>query len=284
MQIGVVFPNESIPSDANDIRAFACEAEHLGFDHLLIYDHVLGAEHSHRKPPLAGSYTEADPFHEPLTLMSFLAGCTEHLELATGVLVLGQRQTALVAKQVAEVDLLSSGRIRLGVGAGWNYVEYESLGIPWQRRGRRIEEQVIVMRELWDNPVVDFTGEFHRIDRAGILPRPSQSIPIWFGGFSPSQQERAARLGDGFIWQYPSSWTTKGIQRIRDLARDFGRDPERMGFDVLLRAEKKQLPIELAHWVAAGGTHSSLLLDGASDPISELRELATIVQPFRGRI
>jgi probable F420-dependent oxidoreductase len=284
MQIGVVFPNESIPSHPNDIRAFACETEHLGFDHLLIYDHVLGAEHSRRTPSLSGPYTEADPFHEPLTLMSFLAGCTQHLGLATGVLVLGQRQTALVAKQVAEADLLSSGRIRLGVGAGWNYVEYESLGIPWHQRGRRIEEQVVLMRELWENPVVDFTGEFHRIDRAGIWPRPSQSIPIWFGGFSLTQQERTARIGDGFIWQYPSSWTTQGIRRIRDLARDLGRDPDGIGFDVMLRTEKKQLPIELANWAAAGGTHSSLLLTGASDPLSELRELAAVIQPLRDHI
>lgn len=200
MQIGVVFPQTEIGSDPLLIRDHAQTAEALGYSHILAFDHVLGAEHEGRQPPLWGPYTEHDAFHEPLTLFGYLSGLTHIIGLATGVLVLPQRQTALVAKQAAQVQLFSGGRLRLGIGIGWNYVEYEALDSNFRDRGRRQEEQVQVLRALWGEPSVDFQGDWHTIDRAGILPRPTERIHIWFGGFTDRARERAARIGDGFMF------------------------------------------------------------------------------------
>ena len=174
MQIGVVFPQTEIGDDPVAIRDFAQAAEGLGYTHLLVYDHILGAVGEHREPPLTGFYSEKTPFHEVFVLLGYLAGLTSRIELATGVLVLPQRQTALVAKQAAEVDILSGGRLRLGVGVGWNYVEYEALNEDFSNRGRRQEEQVEVMRRLWAEPVVDFTGQVapHRPGRHPAPARP----------------------------------------------------------------------------------------------------------------
>ena len=172
MDLGAVFPTTQIGNDPAVIRDFAQTAEGLGYRRLITYDHVLGAVHADRDPPLPGPYTQDDPFHEPLVLFGFLAACTTVIELEAAVLVLPQRQTALVAKQAAEVDVLSAGRLVLAVGTGWNFVEYESLGMPFAARGRRLDEQVDLLRRLWREPVLDYRGEFHRIDRAGILPRP----------------------------------------------------------------------------------------------------------------
>ena len=182
--------------------------------------------HEDRDPPLPGPYTEHDPFHEPFVLLGFLAGCTSTIELEIGVLVLPQRQTALVAKQAAEVDVLSGGRLVLAVGTGWNYVEYESLGVPFEARGRRLDEQVEVLRMLWREPVVDFTGEFHRIDRAGVAPRPVRGdIPLWYGGGAEAALQRAARNGDGFVFGSVSAHTHERAVRLRELLAEQGRDP-----------------------------------------------------------
>src|SRR3954454_23542099 len=172
MDFGVVFPTTQLGTDPAAIKDFAQTAEGLGFHRLLTYDHVLGAVHQDRDRPLAGPYTENDPFHEPLVLLGFLAACTTTIELEVAVLGLPQRQTALVAKQAAEVDVLSGGRLVLAVGTGWNYVEYECLAARVGGGGTRRDERVEVLGRLWREPVVDFTGEFHRIDRAGIAPRP----------------------------------------------------------------------------------------------------------------
>ena len=200
MKLGAVFPTCEIGSDPIAIRDFAQAAESLGYTHLITYDHVLGAVHAGRDPKLTGPYTEQNAFHEPFVLFGYLAGLTRTLELVTGVIILTQRQTALVAKQCAEIALLSGNRLKLGVGTGWNYVEYEALNESYVTRGKRIDEQVTVLRKLWSEPVVDFEGRYHRIDRAGILPLPRQPIPIWFGGFSPPAIRRAARIGDGFLF------------------------------------------------------------------------------------
>src|SRR5712671_7790587 len=182
MHYGVVFPQIEFGNDPHAIKDYAQAAEGLGYDYLLVYDHVLSA-HPDREPKLTGPYTHEDPFHEPMVFFGFLAGVTTRLELTTGILILPQRQTALVAKQAAEVDVLSRGRLRLGVGLGWNYVEYEALGMSFTDRGKRIEEQIAVLRALWTQEVVDFKGRWHRIDRAGINPPPVQRpIPLWMGG------------------------------------------------------------------------------------------------------
>lgn len=175
MDFGAVFPTTQIGSDPAVIRDFAQTAEGLGYRRLSVYDHVLGAVHADRDPPLTGPYTEDDPFHEPLVLLGFLAACTTTIELEVAVLVLPQRQTVLVAKQAAEVDVLSGGRLLLAVGTGWNYVEYESMGMPFADRGRRLDEQVDLLRRLWREPVVDYRGKYHRVDRAGLRPLPTRA-------------------------------------------------------------------------------------------------------------
>jgi probable F420-dependent oxidoreductase len=199
MKFGAVFPTTEFGNDPIAIRYWAQAAEQLGYNHILTYDHVLGSVHAGREPKLLGPYTERDPFHEPFVLYGYLAGQTTKLELVTGILILPQRQTALVAKQAAEVDVLSGGRLRLGIGTGWNWVEYDALGVGYADRGARMDEQIEVLRKLWSESTIDFDGAHHRIDRAGILPRP-KNIPIWMGGFSEVAVRRAARVGDGFLF------------------------------------------------------------------------------------
>jgi probable F420-dependent oxidoreductase len=254
MRVGIVLPQQRIGADVGVLRDFALAAEALGFSHIVAYDHVLGAEHARRDPSLVGPYTEEDAFHEVLTLFAWWAAVTERIELVAGVLVLPQRQTALVAKQAVQLDLLSDGRFRLGVGVGWNYVEYESLGMDFHNRGRRVEEQVEVLRRLWTEPVVDVAERFHRIDRAGLRPLPPHPIPVWFGGYSDAALRRCARLGDGFIWGRRSSAATAGIDRVRALAADLGRDPATLGFEAIL-GEPEQWTHDLERWEGAGGTH-----------------------------
>jgi probable F420-dependent oxidoreductase len=255
MRIGIVLPQQRIGEDLGVLRDFAQTAEGLGFTHIVAYDHVLGAEHARRDPPLVGPYTEDDAFHEVLTLFAWWAALTERIELVAGVLVLPQRQTALVAKQAVQLDLLSHGRFRLGVGVGWNYVEYESLGMDFHTRGRRAEEQVELLRRLWTEPVVDVTGRFHRIDRAGLRPLPSRPIPVWFGGYDDVALRRCARLGDGFIWGRRSSAATAGIDRVRALAAELGRDPAAFGFEAILGDDPDRWNDDVERWSGAGGTH-----------------------------
>src|SRR5579863_8560206 len=200
MQIGVVYPQNELGGDPTAVPRIGKAVEDLGFDYLLAYDHVLGAVHADRARPLTGPYTERDPFHDPLVTFAYLAAITERIGFATGVLVLPQRQTALVARQAADVDLLSGGRLRLGVGVGWNHVEYEALGQDFGTRGARQEEQIKLLRRLFTEPVVDFSGRFDRVDRAALVPKPTRSIPIWLGGGSEAAFDRAARLADGFIF------------------------------------------------------------------------------------
>jgi probable F420-dependent oxidoreductase len=257
MDLSVVFPTTRIGNDPAVIRDFAQTAEGLGYRRLLAYDHVLGALHADRDPPLAGPYTENDPFHEPLVLLGFLAACTTTIELAVAVLVLPQRQTALLAKQAAEVDLLSGGRLVLAVGTGWNYVEYESLGMPFAGRGRRLDEQVDVLRRLWREPVLDYRGEFHRIDRAGILPRPGRgTIPIWFGGGAEVSLARAARTGDGFVFGSHGPRTHRRAARLRELLAEQGRDPAAFPMEAMIDYSlgPQAWTDEVPEWEAQGGT------------------------------
>jgi probable F420-dependent oxidoreductase len=239
MEIGVQFPNETLGQDFSAIRDFAQTAEGLGFSHLLVYEHVLGVQHVGRNPPLAVPYDENTEFHEPMVLLGYLAAVTSSIEFATGVLVLPQRQTALVAKQAAEIDLLSGGRLRLGVGVGHNYVEYQALGQDFATRGARQEEQIEVLRKLWTEPLVEYHGRWHDIDRAAIAPRPATPIPIWIGGFSDAAYRRAARVGDGFIlsligtggWEEDLRGT---IKRMHQWIEEDGRDPAQFGTELLI--------------------------------------------------
>jgi probable F420-dependent oxidoreductase len=257
MRIGCTFPHEDIGNDPAAIRDFAQAAEALGYSHIVIYDHVLGAIHADRNPPLTGPYTENTPFHEAFVTLGFLAAVTTRIELATGIIILPQRQTVLVAKQAAEVDILSRGRLRLGVGTGWNYVEYEGLGMDWQTRGARHEESIRLLRRLWTEHTLDYRGEFHRIDRAGILPRPARPIPIWLGGAHDRVLRRAARVGDGFLFSQGGPRSLEAAQKVREYVVAEGRDPSRFGIEGILNysdGPDKWLP-RLESWKKVGATH-----------------------------
>jgi probable F420-dependent oxidoreductase len=259
LQIGAIFPTTEIGNDPIAIRDWAQTAEQLGYRHMVTYDHVLGAEHADREPRLMGPYTENDPFHEPMVLYGYLAGVTDSLELCTGVLILPQRQTALVAKQAAQIDLLSQGRLRLGVGTGWNWVEYDALNQPFENRGKRFDEQIEVLRKLWREPVLDYQGEHHRIERAGILPQPERDIPLWLGALSEVAIRRAARVGDGVIFGTKPSRVKRLHDRLREYVDAAGRPQSQVGAEAVVdfsEPESWQQEIEL--WQAAGGTHLSL--------------------------
>ena len=242
------------------MRRIGLAVEELGFDYLLAYDHVLGAVHADRTPQLTGPYTEHDPFHDPFVMFAYLAGITERIQFATGVLILPQRQTALVARQAADLDLLSGGRLRLGVGVGWNHVEYEALGQHFRTRGARQEEQIGLLRRLFTEPVVDFSGRFDRIDRAALVPKPAHSIPIWLGGSSEPAYDRAARLADGFIFiggdidRAIDAWT-----RLRDRVRSLGRPVEEFGAEYVVRPPGwPRRPPGRDRRLARGGRHPPL--------------------------
>jgi probable F420-dependent oxidoreductase len=223
MRIGAVFPQTEIGSDPAVVREYVTTVEEIGFDHLVIYDHVVGASVENR-PDWRGSYNCEDLFHEPFVLFGYLVALTTRLELVTGVIILPQRQTVLVAKQAAEVDVLSGGRLRLGVGIGWNEVEFEALNEGFHTRGRRIEEQVEVLRALWTQPVVTYTGKWHTINEAGLNPLPVQRpIPIWFGGAADAAMKRIARIGDGWMPQMPPN------ERARELVEQLSADVRAAG-------------------------------------------------------
>ena len=264
MQIGVVYPQTEVRGDPDAVRRIGRAVEDLGFDYLLAYDHVLGAVHADRTPPLTGPYTEHDPFHDPFVMFAHLAGITERIHFATGVLVLPQRQTALVARQAADVDLLSGGRLRLGVGVGWNHVEYAALGQNFRTRGAREEEQIELLRRLFTEPVVDFSGRFDRVDRASLVPQPARSIPIWLGGFGEVAFERAARLADGFIFGGGIDHCIDAWKQLRDRVGGLGRSVEEFGGDcvVLTRGDVGKLPAKIDAWREAGGTHFSVVTMG----------------------
>jgi probable F420-dependent oxidoreductase len=225
VRIGVVFPQTESGTDIGAIREYLRAVEELGYVHLVAYDHVLGAD-TRTRPEWKGPYDARSLFHEPMVFFGFVAAITR-LELAPAVIVLPQRQTALAAKQAAEIDLLTNGRSRFGVGLGWNEVEFEALGSRFKNRNRRIEEQIALMRRLWTEPVVDFTGRWHRVDRAGLNPLPVQRpIPVWMGGSAEDALKRIARIADGWFAQpLPNDAGRAMFERFRGYLRDAGRDP-----------------------------------------------------------
>lgn len=266
MHIGVVFPQTEIGADAGAVRAYAEHVEGLGFAHLLAYDHVVGAD-----PELHagwnGPYDLHSTFHEPLVTFGYLAAVTTSLELVTGIVILPQRQTVLVAKQAAEVDLLSGGRLRLGVGLGWNAVEYEALGEDFSTRGRRCEEQVDLMRKLWTEQTVTYRGSFHRVTGAGLAPLPNRRpIPVWFGASSMPACRRAGRLGDGwFPMVGPGPKLDRALGAVRQAATEAGRDPADIGMEgrVSWTGNFDQLVDGLRSWAGAGASHVSINTMGA---------------------
>lgn len=286
VKIGIAFPHDGIGTDPDDIADFAGAAEALGYSHIRVYDHVLGAVREGRTPALTGGpYDENSPFHETLVLLGFLAGRTTSLELATGVLVLPQRQTALVAKQAAEVDLLSRGRLRLGVGSGWNHVEYQSLNASFSDRGARLEEQVAVIRALWDEHVVDYSGRWHVIERAGILPRPLRQIPIWFGGFAPVARARAVRLGDGFMFGGALADAVGELPRLCADLDEAGRSGDDFGIDVLVKADAGAHRWRADHdtCIELGATHVTVSHSGIRyrSPMERIEAMAAYIEAVR---
>jgi probable F420-dependent oxidoreductase len=263
MNIGAVFPQTEIGNEPAAIKAYAEAVEGMGFTHVLAFDHVLGAN-PNRPGGWTGPYTYQHAFHEPFVLFGFLAAATRRVELATGIIILPQRQTALVAKQAATADVLSGGRLRLGVAVGWNPVEFEALGENFKTRGKRIEEQIEVMRALWSKELVTFSGPNHRIPDAGINPLPVQRpIPIWMGGESEVVKRRMVRVADGWMPHFrPGAPAQAEVDRIHGMVREAGRDPARFGIEgrmTLSRIEERDWGKEIEAWRAMRGiTHVSI--------------------------
>jgi probable F420-dependent oxidoreductase len=246
MLLNALFPTRDIGTDPAKIRDWAQAAEGLGYHCIEVADHVFGAAPRGDWKPV---YSETDPFHETFTTMAFIAAVTKTIKLCSGVLILPQRQTGLVAKQAAEVDILSGGRLRLGVGVGWNHVEYEALGTEWRTRGARQAEQIEVMRRLWTEDLVTFDGRFHKLTAVNLLPVPVQRpIPIWFGGSSDAVIKRAARLGDGWMpILAPDAEGEAKLARLREHLKEFGRDPATFGLEGWLRMHER----DPERWAAA---------------------------------
>lgn len=270
MRIGVVFPQTEFGNDVGAIRDYAQTAEGLGFSHLLAYDHVLGAvptdENSRRngwEDGWKGPYKIDDPFHEVLVLFAYLAGITTTLEFATGVLVLPQRQAVVAAKQAAELDLLSNGRLRLGVGVGWNRVEMEAMGENPENRGRRVDEQLAVMHALWTQTSVRFEGRFHRLTDVGILPMPVQRpVPLWFGGHADAVMARIARYGGGWMPGFRTAdQAGERLARLDAALASEGRSRAEIGIEPRLSfgdGRSDQWRSILDGWKAVGATHASV--------------------------
>ena len=262
MRLGAIFPQTEIGADPSAVKDFAQAAEDLGYDHILVFDHVLGADQT-KRDSWDRPYNIDDMFHEPFVLFGYLAGITEKIEFTTGVLILGQRQTGLVAKQAAEVDVLTGGRLRLGIGIGWNDVEYEALGQSFSNRGRRSEEQIDLLRMLWTEESVNFEGRYHKVSDAGINPMPIQRpIPIWLGGGEDRVIQRIGKMADGWFPQFqPNSAGQEKIGIMREAAVNAGRDPKAIGIEgrVSLATDDQSDWEKIgASWDEIGATHFSI--------------------------
>ncbi len=267
MKLGAVFPQTEIGADPAGAREYAQAVQELGFDHLMAYDHVLGADDA-RHPGLVGPYRAEHMFHEILVLFGYIAAVAPELELVTGVVIAPQRQTALLAKQAAEIDILTGGRFRLGLGIGWNPVEYEALGEDFTNRGRRFEEQIELMRRLWTEQLIDFEGRWHTVTAAGLNPLPVQRpIPIWIGGSAERALRRTARLADGYFPQRPleGGWPAT-LEGMREWLEEAGRDWSSFGIEQRINVAEgnpddwRQTADE---WRSLGATHLSLVTTGA---------------------
>jgi len=283
MRLGVVFPQTEIGADPIRIRDYAQAAEGLGYDHLLAYDHVLGANPDSRTG--WSGYRHTDMFHEPFILFSYLAGITHKIEFVSGIIILPQRQTVLVAKQAAALDVLSGGRLRLGIGIGWNPVEYEALGENFHNRGRRSEEQIDVLRQLWTYELVTYEGRWHKITDAGLNPLPVQRpIPLWFGGTSDTVMRRLARIGDGWFPQGfgPDELGRKTLEKLRVYIRDAGRAPSEIGVEPRIsvsHGDPDTWAEEASAWKKLGATHLSVDTMGAG--FSSFQNHIDVIERFK---
>ena len=266
MRVGVVFPQTELGGDPGAVRAYANRVEELGYRHILVYDHVVGADPAVHDG-WNGPYDVHTTFHEPLVMFGYLAAITESVELVTGVVILPQRQTTLVAKQAAEVDLLSGGRLRLGIGIGWNAVEYEALGEDFSTRGKRSTEQIGLLRRLWTEQSVTFDGAFDKVTGAGLSPMPVQRpIPLWIGAASAPGYRRAGRLADGwFPMMGPGAKLEEAKSVVDGAAIAAGRDPATIGMEgrVSWTGDVDGAAAEIAQWAGVGATHLSVNTMGA---------------------
>jgi probable F420-dependent oxidoreductase len=290
MRIGVVFPQTELGGDAGAVRAYAQRAEELGFTHVLAYDHVAGADPAVHTG-WDGPYDVHTTFHEPMVLYGYLAAVTTSMELVTGILILPQRQTVLAAKQAAEVDLLTGGRLRLGVGIGWNRVEYEALGQDFSTRGQRLEEQITLLRRLWTEQSVTFSGTFDRITGAGLAPLPVQRpIPVWVGAQSARAYRRIGRLADGwFPMMAPGPQFHEARRIVAEAAAEAGRDPASLGIEGRVRwqQDRDEMAAAMRQWQDAGATHLSVNTMGAGlktvdDHLAALATAAEAAQTISG--
>lgn len=283
MKIGAIFPQTEFGNDSAAIKEYAQTIEALGFTHVLAYDHVLGANPD-RPGGWKGPYTYQTPFHEPFVLFSFMAAVTERLEFITGIIILPQRQTALVAKQAATLDVLSGGRLRLGVATGWNEVEYEALGEDFHTRGRRLEEQMVLLRQLWTEPLVTFNGEWDTIPDAGINPLPVQRpIPLWLGGYADVVLRRVARMGDGWLPQGSPAQAQPSLDLLDRYLAEEGRSRADVGIEARMAygsGNSDEWRALLDEWRAAGATHLSFntMGNGFTTPQAHLDALRAFAE------
>jgi len=284
IKLGLVYPQTEYPPDPIAVRDYAQTAEGLGFTHILAYDHVLGAN-PERPGGWKGPYTHLSPFHEPFVLFSFMAGLTTKIGFVTGIIILPQRQTALVAKQAASLDVLSNGRLRLGVGLGWNAVEYTALNENFHNRGKRMEEQIDLMRQFWTKPLVNFTGQWHTIPDAGINPLPvQQPIPIWFGGYLDVVLRRAAKLADGWMPGFRTAVEAKPtLEKLGQYLNEAGRSWSEFGLEPRLSygdGNPETWVKEVAAWEALGATHLSFntMNKGFDTPTAHLEAIQEFAQ------
>ncbi len=258
MKLGVTYPQNIIGGDPTIVRDFAQTAQGLGYSHLVAYDHVVGVN-PEAYPDWKGPYTSVDVFHDPFTLFSYIAGITEKIELSPQIVILPQRQAVLVAKQAASLDVLSGGRLRLGVGIGWNKVEYIAMGEYFHDRGKRSEEQISVMRALWAEPHVVFEGEHHIIPNAGINPMPAEPLEVWIGGGADATYDRIGRMGDGWLNIYVSpDQVQAALDKIQASAEQAGRNMDQIGLDSwtgMGSGNPDTWRAEIETWRKLGATH-----------------------------
>jgi len=287
MRIGVVFPQTEIGVDPAGVKAYAQAIQQMGYEHLLAYDHVLGADTSVR-PDWGDRYSSDSLFHEPMVLYGYLAAVVPGLELVTGVIVLPQRQTALMAKQAAEVDVLTGGKFRLGVGIGWNDVEYEGLGMNFRDRGRRLEEQIDLLRKLWTEPVLSYSGKYHQVTAAGLNPLPVQRpIPIWIGASAEAAIKRAAFVADGFMPQraLEGGWPAT-MERIHGWLAEAGREVSSFGIDARVNVASgnpDDWREQAETWRKLGATHLTVnaMTGGLRGPDPHIQRMADALAVLR---
>jgi probable F420-dependent oxidoreductase len=294
MRMGAIFPNNEIEPDVGAIRAWTLAVEEMGYCNILCYDHVIGANAANR--PGWQGYDLDSRFHEPMALMSFMAAITSKIGFATSIMILPQRQTVLVAKQASTLDLLSGGRLRLGIGTGWNHVEYEALGMDFAKRGKRFDEQIDVLRALWTQRTVSFATDMHTITDAGIFPMPlQQPIPLWLGGGGvhpikgwggvETVLKRIARKGDGWMPTFdPDETGQELVERFRGYCRENGRDPSSVPIEaLLLPSMHADWPAHVRAWEALGATQMGVNVGGnALSGVDEsLRRLAEVRDVLR---